>query len=78
MRLKDIIEGLGLKVLAQGNVDREVNWAYTSDFLSDVMAGAQPGDLWLTIQKHMNIVAVAKLKYLAGVVLAKGGATLRR
>lgn len=72
MRLKDIIEGLGLKVLAQGDVDREVNWAYTSDLLSDVMAGAQPGDLWLTIQKHMNIVAVAKLKDLAGVVLAKG------
>ncbi len=72
MRLKDIIEGLGLKVLAQGDVDREVNWAYTSDLLSDVMAGAQPGDLWLTIQKHMNIVAVAKLKDLTGIVLAKG------
>jgi len=50
----------------------EVKWAYTSDLLSDVMASAQQGDLWLTIQRHLDIVAVAKLKDLAGVVLAKG------
>ncbi len=72
MRLKEVVERLGLEVLAQGDPDKEVNWAYTSDLLSDVMAGAQPGDLWLTIQRHMNIVAVAKLRDLAGVVLAKG------
>ncbi len=72
MRLKEVVERLGLKVMAPGNQERHVKWAYTSDLLSDVMAGAQPGDLWLTIQRHMNIVAVAKLRDLAGVVLAKG------
>ncbi len=72
MRLSDVVERLGLEVLARGNPEREVNWAYTSDLLSDVMAGAQPGDMWLTIQRHMNIVAVAKLRDLTGIVLAKG------
>ena len=72
MRLSDVVERLGLEVLARGSPEREVNWAYTSDLLSDVMAGAQPGDMWLTIQRHMNIVAVAKLRDLTGIVLAKG------
>jgi len=72
MQLKEVVEKLGLEVLAPGWEAREVKWAYTSDLLSDVMAGAQAGDLWLTIQRHMNIVAVAKLRDLAGIVLAKG------
>lgn len=74
MLLKDIMERVGLELVTKG-VDIqgvEVKWAYTSDLLSDVMASAQQGDLWLTIQRHLNIVAVAKLKDLAGVVLAKG------
>ncbi len=72
MQLKEIVEELGLEVLAPGWDAREVRWAYASDLLSDVMAGAEAGDLWLTIQRHMNIVAVAKLRDLAGIVLAKG------
>jgi hypothetical protein len=72
MRLREVVERLNLDILALGDQEREVRWAYTSDLLSDVMAGAQPGDLWLTIQRHMNIVAVAKLRDLAGIVLAKG------
>ncbi len=74
MQLEEIIKGLGLR-LANKDINIqgiEVRWAYTSDLLSDVMAGAQPGDLWLTIQRHLNIVAVAKLKDLGGIVLAKG------
>jgi len=74
MKLEGIIRGLDLELVSKA-VDIksiEVRWAYASDLLSDVMAGAQAGDLWLTIQRHLNIVAVAKLKDLAGIVLAKG------
>ena len=43
-----------------------------SDLLSDVMANAQDGDVWVTLQKHVNIVAVAQLKNLAAIVVVNG------
>ena len=72
MRLKEIVEQMELEVLSEGNLEINVEWAYTSDLLSDVMSDAQPAYLWLTIQRHMNIIAVAKLKDLAGIILSKG------
>jgi len=50
----------------------EVRGGYASDLLSDVMAHAQDGDAWVTLQKHLNIVAVAQLKNLAAVVVVNG------
>ena len=51
---------------------REVGGAYSSDLLSDVMANSNEGDLWITLQRHVNIVAVAHLKGLSGVVIVNG------
>ena len=50
----------------------DVRGGYASDLLSDVMANAQEGDVWVTLQKHVNIVAVAQLKNLAAVVIVNG------
>jgi len=50
----------------------EVSGGYVGDLLSDVMANSKPGQLWITRQAHQNIVAVATLKDLAGIVLALG------
>jgi len=70
MTLKQIAESLGLNVLtAEDMLDREVNTGYTSDLLSDVMANAKQNNLWITLQLHQNIVAVAKLKELSGIVM---------
>lgn len=52
--------------------ERVVTGGYASDLLSDVMAHAQEGDLWVTLQRHVNVVAVAHLKGLAAVVLVNG------
>jgi hypothetical protein len=51
---------------------REVRGGYVSDLLSDVMGNAREGDLWITLQKHVNTIAVAQLKSLAGIVLVNG------
>jgi serine kinase of HPr protein (carbohydrate metabolism regulator) len=70
MKLKDIIEKLDLKVLSgQEKLDNEVTGGYTSDLLSDVIANSKEGNLWITLQTHQNIIAVAKLKDLAGIIL---------
>ena len=51
---------------------REVRGGYCSDLLSDVMANAQDGDAWITMQRHVNTVAVAQLKNLAAIVIVNG------
>ncbi|MFH1732666.1 MAG: serine kinase [Planctomycetota bacterium] len=70
MTLSEIAEKLDLSIRAGGGaLTREVRGGYASDLLSDVIAHAREGDLWVTLQIHQNIVAVASMKELAGVVL---------
>ena len=70
MKLKDIIERLDLKILS-GNehLDRDITRGYASDLMSDVVAHTNKGDLWITLQVHINIVAVAAMKELSAIVL---------
>lgn len=73
MKLADICERLGLEV--KSGCDRlgsEVMGGYVSDLLSDVIANAREGDIWITLQGHENIVAVAALNNLAGIVIING------
>lgn len=83
MKLKEIVAALGLEVRSgSGLLEKEVKGGYASDLLSDVMAHTKPGDLWITLQVHLNIVAVATLNDLAGIILVNGRepeeATLRK
>jgi hypothetical protein len=60
--------------LMAGNAaaEREIQGGYASDLLSDVMGNSREGDIWVTMQKHVNIVAVAQLNGLAAIVLVNG------
>ncbi|MBP1660825.1 MAG: HPr kinase [Candidatus Aminicenantes bacterium] len=73
MTLNDLVLRLGLKVFAPGaGLDKPVLGGYASDLLSDVIGRSRKGDLWVTMQIHPNIIAVAVLKDLAGIVLVNG------
>jgi predicted transcriptional regulator len=73
MKVKDVAEKLGLKVYsAPQGLEREVSGGYTSDLLSDVMGHSQEGQIWITLQTHKNIMAVASLRDLAAIILVKG------
>jgi hypothetical protein len=73
MKLKNVIEKLNLEVkTGQEGLDADVTGGYVSDLLSDVIANSRKGDLWITLQIHQNIVAVATLKELAGIILING------
>jgi len=73
MKLKDIIQSLDLKVITGENrLNCEVHSGYASDLMSDVIAHAERGDLWITLQVHVNIVAVAVMKELCGIILING------
>ncbi len=73
MKLIDLSEELDLGVRVAGDtLNSEVTGGYASDLISDVLAHATPGDVWVTLQTHQNIVAAASLKELTGVVLVGG------
>jgi hypothetical protein len=71
--LKQIIEKLELEPLCPGGWEgRSVAAGYAADLLSCVMKGAQKDSVWVTLQSHLNIVAVASLLNLAGVIITEG------
>jgi hypothetical protein len=70
MRLEQLISELGLqKVTYFEDNPKEVTRAYTSDLLSDVIANSKKDYIWITLQTHVNITAVASLKELAAIII---------
>lgn len=74
MTLQEIIKKLDLAILTEPVDFSQVipNSGYTSDLLSCVMAGAKKEGLWITLQAHINIVAVAALLDLSAVIITEG------
>ncbi|MGB5817821.1 MAG: DRTGG domain-containing protein [Thermoanaerobaculia bacterium] len=73
MKLTDLVTEMDLEVRsARHSLGNEVTGGYMSDLLSDVLAHSSDGNLWITLQRHQNIVAVASMKQLAGIVLVAG------
>jgi len=73
MKLQEIVKKMGFEVIVGSELlDREVTGGYAGDMLSDVLANAKKGNIWVTLQTHLNIVAVASTKELSGIVLVNG------
>ena len=73
MKVREIVDALNLKVLSgQQGLDKDVEGCYVSDLLSDVMGNAEMNNVWITLQTHKNVMAIASLKELAAVILVKG------
>ncbi len=73
MKLREVVEKFGLEVkCGEDKLDQEVGGGYASDLLSDVLANGKAGDLWITLQLHGNIVAVASMKDLLGIIIING------
>ena len=71
MTIQELIEKIALKPLSKFE-NRAVAGVYISDMVSDVMAGAKSGDLWLTIQTHKSIVPAANLVDVSAVIITGG------
>lgn len=74
MNLQEIITNLDLKVLTdlKDFSAIEPSCGYSSDLLSCVMAGAPHKSVWVTLQAHSNIIAVATLLELSAIVITEG------
>ena len=73
MNLQEIIDKLELEVLTKPQDFSTVvpKGGYSSDLLSCVMAGASKTGIWVTLQAHGNVVAVAALLDLAAVIITE-------
>jgi hypothetical protein len=73
MRLQDIMDVTGITHTGgPATGEKEIAGVYASDLLSDVMGRAKENDLWITLQTHKNIIAVASLKGIAAIVNING------
>ncbi len=73
MKIADLVNSLGLEVYSgAAGLNREITGGYVSDLLSDVVGNAEKGNVWITLQTHKNVLAVASLKDLSAVILVKG------
>lgn len=73
MIVKQLSEVLDLKVVAgEGGLYKDIKGVFVGDLLSIVMAHAKEADLWITVQGHINSVAVAVLVNIPAIILTQG------
>lgn len=72
MKVSELVEKFDLKVFSGfAGLENEISGGYVSDLLSDVMGFARESQVWITLQTHQNVLAIASLKDLAAVILVK-------
>ena len=68
--VKDIAEKLELnEITSCGGGDNEVKDGCVCDLLSWVMAKGEEGMAWITVQTHLNVIAVASLHDFSCVII---------
>jgi hypothetical protein len=70
MTINDLLNIKELKLIQNEFNDDPVCGGYTSDLLSDVMANAKAGSVLITIQAHINTIAVARLVGIGAIIIA--------
>ena len=73
MTVQDLITLIdATDVTPETSKQTEVTCGYTCDLLSWVMAHGATGMAWVTVQTHMNVIAVASLMEMAAVIIPEG------
>lgn len=72
MKISEVALKLGYEIVTMPDPDIEVEGGYAGDLLSWVMGRAGAGNIWVTIMSNINIVAVASLVGISGIIVAEG------
>lgn len=73
IKIKDFVDKLGMDCLTPDlTLQREISKIYVCDLLSWVMSHAGSNDAWVTVQTHVNIVAVAVLLEVPCIIIPEG------
>ena len=71
VKMEAVCQKLGYKLLTAGGTE-PISAGYTSDLLSDVIANCPENGIWITVQRHLNVIAVAQLKGVVAIVFPNG------
>ncbi len=72
MTVSELINKLHLEILSEGDLTRQIDGCYCSDLLSHCMSNISGGNLWITVQVNINIVAIAALTELSAILISQG------
>jgi len=73
MNLAEIVKKLNLVIISGDELlDKDISGGYVSDMLSDVMAHSKKGNIWITLQTHLNIIPVASMTDVSGIIIVNG------
>lgn len=72
MKVNEMADKLGMEMLTHAGTENEVTGVYACDLLSRVMSGCNAGDVWITVQTHLNVLAVAELDDAACIIVPEG------
>jgi predicted transcriptional regulator len=72
MTVRELLKEIPMDVVCgKENLDREILRGFSSDMMSNVIAKGIEGEVWITFQTHLNVVAIALMKKMAAVVLVQ-------
>ena len=73
MNVRELMPHIEARALTgETGLDNPVSAGYACDLLSWVMAHGQAGMAWITVQTHMNVIAVASLMEMSAVIIPEG------
>ena len=72
MTIEKWMDVSGAKLLTTADTSREIRAGYCCDLLSWVMSHGPEDAAWITVQTHVNVVAVAALLDMACVIIPEG------
>lgn len=73
MKISELVKSLELEVVTgEDSLAREVVGGYVGDLLSVVMGKAMEDQVWVTVQSHINIIAVASLINVSCIIVSEG------
>lgn len=72
LTVKDLLKESISTLTDDAGLENEIKTGYVCDLLSWAMSHGQAGMAWVTVQRNLNVVAVASLTDCACIVLAEG------
>ena len=73
MIVKELIQANGWEAINDNSgMNAVVEGAFVGDLLSFVMGNGEPGNAWITIQAHLNVIAVAMLREFSCIIFVSG------
>ncbi|MEG1560058.1 MAG: AraC family transcriptional regulator [Clostridia bacterium] len=75
MKVSELCNAVQGKLKTTFGADAEIQCGLVCDLLSFVMARGASGCAWVTVQTHLNVIAIASLHEMACIIVPEGMTT---